>query len=51
MLVRIALFLVVVWLALVLFKVLLGWFVHLLIVAAVILLILKILDRGQKTTL
>ena len=51
MLVRIAVFLIVVWLAMVLLRVLLSGFVHLLIVAAIVFLILKVLDRGQKTTL
>lgn len=49
MLVRIALFLIAVWVALQLLKIFLGGLVHLLIIAAVIFLIIKVLDRGRKT--
>ena len=51
MLVRIALFLIALWVAMVLLNFLLRGFVHLLIIGAVIFLIIKLVDRGQKSEL
>ena len=39
------------WVALQLFRILLGGFVHLLIIAAIVFLLIKLFDRGPKQVL
>jgi large-conductance mechanosensitive channel len=50
MFVRIAVFLLVAWVALVLFGILLRGLIHLLVIAAVIFLILKLVEMARKST-
>ncbi len=49
MLVRIALFLIAAWVALLLLKILFNGLVHILIIAAIVFLLIKLFDRGKKS--